>query len=164
MKIAMVRLEIDDDDLAEAYETFAAKFGKPAPSDAAALAADMQACCYDDGGMNGSFQVLSVEDNVEAAAIGIDRAPKPKPPASPMADTDWRPDTRARILMCVGSVRGGGVDLIAVGDATTRARVLIAAPEEALASLIGRWVWILANWGGECKIERWVDLPKWGDA
>lgn len=163
MKVAMVRLEITDEELAEAYEVFAAEFGKPAPSDIAAIAADIQACCYDDGGMNGSFQVLSVEDGGDVAT-GAEPVPKRKAPASPMADTDWRPDTRARVLMSVTGVRGGGVDLIAVGDATTCAHVLITAPEEVLASLIGRWVWLLANWGGECKIERWVDVPKWGEA
>ncbi len=69
MKIVMVRLEIDDEELAQAHLHYAKEHnGHAAPSDAAAIACDIQAYCYDDGGMHGSFNVLSVEDGGEGAA------------------------------------------------------------------------------------------------
>lgn len=60
MKIVMVRLEIDDEELAEARRLYLEENGSEAPSDAAAIARDIQAAWYDWGGMHGQFQVLSV--------------------------------------------------------------------------------------------------------
>lgn len=70
MKIVMVRLEIDDTELEEAHRHYAKEHnGRAAPSDAAAIACDIQAYCYDDGGMHGSFEVLSVEDGGPGCAV-----------------------------------------------------------------------------------------------
>lgn len=69
MKIVMLRLEIEDSELEQARRLYAEEHGgREAPSDAAAVARDIQAFCYDDGGMHGSFQVLSVEDGGPGAA------------------------------------------------------------------------------------------------
>lgn len=61
MKIAMIRLEIEDEELAQAHLEYEKEQGRPADSDIVALAHDLQRFCYDDGCMHGSFQVLSVE-------------------------------------------------------------------------------------------------------
>lgn len=69
MKIVIVKLEIEDEELAEAHRLYADEHnGKAAPSDAVAIARDIQAFCYDDGGMHGSFEVLSVTEGGEGAA------------------------------------------------------------------------------------------------
>ena len=59
--VAMVRMEIEVEELQQARSDYLDEHGKPAPSDEAALAYDLQRFAYDDGGMHGSFNVESVE-------------------------------------------------------------------------------------------------------
>lgn len=68
MKIVIVRLEIDENEFDEARRLYVEETGREPTSDVAAIARDIQAFCYDDGGMHGQFQVLSVTDSVEEAA------------------------------------------------------------------------------------------------
>jgi hypothetical protein len=56
-----VEFFVDDEEMVEAARLFEEEEGKPCPGTAAAFARDLQAFAYDDGGMHGSFQVVSVK-------------------------------------------------------------------------------------------------------
>lgn len=60
--IATVQLEIEDHEMTEAFALYAKEHnGRRAPSLAAALACDIQAHLYDEGGFHGCFEVLGVK-------------------------------------------------------------------------------------------------------
>jgi hypothetical protein len=75
MKTFTVLMTVDDAELAEAHRLYAEEHnGRPAPSDLVAMAQDIQAFCYDDGGMHGSFEVVAVKDGGQGAAGGEERS------------------------------------------------------------------------------------------
>lgn len=74
MRIVLVKLEIEEHELAQAHSHYVAEHnGRSAPSDAAAIARDLQVAAYDDGGMHGSFEVLFVSGPLTGCAGGAER-------------------------------------------------------------------------------------------
>ncbi len=62
------------------------------------------------------------------------------------------------MLMYVKSAHDGGVELAQIAG-STGVIMPFNLPADFLRRLIGRHVWVKGNWGGECKILKWIDLP-----
>jgi len=62
-------------------------------------------------------------------------------------------------LFVVSKVKDCYIECHKVGDGSTAIGFELSVPKEAVAKLVGRWLWVPENWGGKSEIHSWVDMP-----